>query len=88
LAPIEPAIHSGIEPTIHPAIGVTRIDPTVWKYDVAIRIGRGIIARIDGRCGGGRLATAGRDRSGQQEGSKESHWLGGRSNLRSGSWEA
>jgi len=59
--------------SIHPAIKVATID-------TAIRIGGGIAARIVGRHRGGRLATAGRDRSGQQEGSKESHCRGGRRN--------
>ena len=43
--------------------------------DTAIRINRAIVARIAGKRRGGRRIAAGRDRSGQQEVSKESHVL-------------
>jgi hypothetical protein len=76
------AIDAAVDAAIYPAIRLTTIDTTLRKHDATIRIGRGIVARIVGRRRGGRLATAGRDRSGQQEVSKETHWLGGRSNPR------
>ena len=71
-----------IDTTIDAAIGAATIDTALWENDAPIRIDRAIVPRIVGRRRGGRLATAGRDRSGQQEVSKETHGLGGRRNRR------
>jgi hypothetical protein len=84
LAAIDTAIDAAVDAAIDAAIRVATIDTSLRKTEAPIRIGRAIAARIVDRRRSGRLATAGRDRSGQQEVSKESHWLGGRSNPRSG----